>query len=89
MTLGLTQPLTEMSTRNIFWGGGKVGWCVGLTTLAPSCVDCRDSGSLNHLVASWSAQAYDGIPLPFTILYFRENALKHTILSKLRSIILA
>jgi len=22
MTLGLTQPLTEMSTRNISWGGG-------------------------------------------------------------------
>ena len=24
MALGLTQPLTEMSTRNISWGGGKV-----------------------------------------------------------------
>jgi hypothetical protein len=31
MTLGSTQPLTEMSTR------GKGGQCVGLTTLPPSC----------------------------------------------------
>ena len=35
MALGLTQPLTEMSTRNISWGKG--GRCVGLTTLPPSC----------------------------------------------------
>jgi len=41
MTLGLTQPLTEMSTRNIFWGG-KGGQCIGLTTLPPSCADCLE-----------------------------------------------
>jgi hypothetical protein len=35
MVLGLTQPLTEMSTRNI----SCVGRCVGLTTLPPSCAD--------------------------------------------------
>ena len=40
MTLGLTQPLTEMSTRNISWG--KDGRCVGLTSLPPSCVECLD-----------------------------------------------
>jgi len=39
MALGLTQPLTEMSTRNI--SGGKGGWCVGLT-LPPSCADCLE-----------------------------------------------
>ena len=40
MALGLTQPLTEMSTSNIYWGeGGKGGRCVGLTTLLPLCVD--------------------------------------------------
>jgi len=39
MALGLTQPLTEMSTRNISWGG-KGGRFVGLTTLPLSCVDC-------------------------------------------------
>jgi hypothetical protein len=38
MALGSTQPLTEMSTRNITWGEG--GRCVGLTTLLPSCADC-------------------------------------------------
>jgi len=41
MALGLTQRLTEMSIRNIFWGG-KGGRCVGLTTLPPSCADCLE-----------------------------------------------
>jgi len=27
-----------MSSRNISWGG-KGGWCVGLTTLQPSCTN--------------------------------------------------
>jgi hypothetical protein len=41
MALGLTHPQTEMSTRNIFWGGGsKGGRCVGVTTVPPSCADC-------------------------------------------------
>jgi len=42
--LGLTQPLTEMSTRNISWGGGGIngGRCVRLTTLPPSCADCLE-----------------------------------------------
>jgi len=39
MALGLTQPLTEMSIRNIS-SGGKGGRCVGLRTLLPSCADC-------------------------------------------------
>jgi hypothetical protein len=38
MALGLTQPLTEMSTR--IFPGGKCGWCAGLTTLPPSCAKC-------------------------------------------------
>ena len=37
--LGLTQPVTEMSTRNISCGG-KGGRCVGLSTLPPSRADC-------------------------------------------------
>ena len=41
MALGLTQPLTEMSTRNISWKG-KGGRCVGLTTLPPSCAECLE-----------------------------------------------
>ena len=40
MALGLTQPLTEMSTKNIT--GGKGGRYVGLTTLPPSCADCLE-----------------------------------------------
>ena len=38
MALQLTQPPTEVSTRNIFRGKG--GRCLGLTTLPPSCADC-------------------------------------------------
>jgi hypothetical protein len=38
MVLGLTQPLTEMSTTNISWGN-KGGRCVGLTNLPPLCAD--------------------------------------------------
>ena len=40
-TLGLTQPLTEMSTRNTSLGGKGVR-CTGLTTLPLSCADCLD-----------------------------------------------
>jgi hypothetical protein len=36
----LTQPLTEMRTRNISWGKG--GRCVGLTNLHPSYADCLE-----------------------------------------------
>ena len=39
LTLGLTQPLTGMSTSNISWGD-KGGQCLGLTTLRLSCADC-------------------------------------------------
>ena len=41
MALGLIQPLTEISTRNISWQG-KGSRCVGLTTLPPSCDDCLE-----------------------------------------------
>ena len=40
MALGLTQPLTEMSTRNISWGKGR-RW-LRLTTLSPSCAHCLE-----------------------------------------------
>jgi hypothetical protein len=40
LALGLTQPLTEINTRNISWGKG--GRCVWLTTLPPSCADCLE-----------------------------------------------
>jgi len=45
MALGLTQPVTEMSTRNISWGeSGISGRCVGLTNLPHSCEDCLEIG---------------------------------------------
>jgi len=40
MALGLTQPLTEMNTRNISWVKGR--GCVGLTTLPSSCAYCLE-----------------------------------------------
>jgi hypothetical protein len=40
MTLGSTQPLMKMSTRNVSWG--KDSRCVGLTTLPPSCANCLE-----------------------------------------------
>ena len=36
--LGSTQPLVQMSTRNI--PGGKSGRCVRLTTSPPLCAEC-------------------------------------------------
>ena len=41
MALGLTNPVIEMSTRNISLRG-KCGRCVGLTTLPPSCSECLE-----------------------------------------------
>ena len=41
MALESTQPLKEISTRNISWGF-KGGRCVELTTLPPSCADCLE-----------------------------------------------
>ena len=54
MALGLTQPLTEMSTRIIsWWGGGKGGWCVWLTHLTTFM--CRLSWNL-EASTSWNPQ---------------------------------
>ena len=66
MALGSTQPLTEMSTRNIFLEG-KDGRCVRLTTLPPSCAVVTKSGSLNFLEPSGSVQACNGTDLPLTL----------------------
>ena len=42
MALVSTQHLTEMSTRNISWGG-KGGCCVRLTTIPPPCACCHET----------------------------------------------
>ena len=58
---GSTQPLTEMSTRSISWGG-KGGRCVRLTTLPPFCAVMK-SGNLNFLEFSGPLQACNGTAL--------------------------
>jgi hypothetical protein len=58
MALGSTQPLTEMTTRNISWGvkaAGAYGW-------QPTTFMCRLSRNLG---ASGPAQACNGTALPF------------------------
>jgi hypothetical protein len=63
MALGLTQRLTEMSTRNISWGvkaASAYGW-------QPYHIHVRiilKSGSLNLLEPSGPVQACNGIALP-------------------------
>jgi hypothetical protein len=66
MVLGLTQPLTGMSTS--FFPGGKGGRCVMLTTLPPSCAVVMKSGNLNFLEPSGPLQACNGTALPFYVL---------------------
>jgi len=62
MTLGLTQPLTEMSIRNISWvvkAPGALGWHYYLHV--PIVLK---SGSLNLLEPSGPVQACNGVALP-------------------------
>ena len=64
MALGLTQSLTEMSTRNISWrvkAAGAYGWQP--YHLQVSIV--LKSGSLNLLEPSGPVQACNGIALPY------------------------
>ena len=63
MALGSTHPLTEMSTRNIFWGKG--GRCVRLTTLPPSCAVVMKSVNLNFLEPSGPLQPCNGTDVPY------------------------
>ena len=72
MALGSTQPLVEMSTRNI--PGGKGGRCVRLTS-PPSRAECHKLGSLNLLEPSGPHRACYGIPLP---LPYHSNEMLYT-----------
>jgi len=70
MALGSTQPLTEMSTRNISCGafpGDKSGRCVRLATLAQSCAVVMKSGNLNFLETSGPLQVCNGTALPLYV----------------------
>jgi hypothetical protein len=73
MALGLTQPLTEMSTWCISWGKGDR--CVRLTTLPPSCAVVMKSGNFNFLELSGPLQFCKGTafpPLFFTLVCFQS-----------------
>jgi hypothetical protein len=73
MALGLTQPLTEMSTRNIFWGvkeSGAEGW-------EPYHLHVQivlKSGNLNLQEPSRPVQACTGSPLALPTEYETERA---------------
>ena len=70
MALGLTQPLTEMSTRNISWGLKAVS-VYGWQPYHLHVPIVLKSGSLNLLEPSGPVQACNGIalPLPLFIKY--------------------
>jgi hypothetical protein len=75
MALGSTQPLTEMSTRNISWGG-KGGQCVGLTTL-PSFM-CRLSRNL-EASTSWNPKGLSRPVMGLLLLYSVSHLLHITL----------
>jgi hypothetical protein len=60
MALGLTHPLTEVSTKNVLRCKG--GRCVVLTTLPPSCVFCPDIWEPQPAGTLWTC---NGIALRF------------------------
>jgi len=77
MALGLTQPLTEMSTRNVSWGVKRpVRRADNLTTFM--CGIVLKSGSLDLLEPLGPVQACNGIalPLPFIHIHIIVTAKK-------------
>jgi len=75
MALGLTHPLTEMSTRNISWGV-KDGRCVGLTTYHFHVPTVLKSWGFNLLEPSRPVQACNGMALPLRFVYKFRSANK-------------
>jgi hypothetical protein len=74
---GYTQPLTEISTRNIkivMFLGTKCGWCVGLTTLPPSMSRLsRQCGIFNISQPYRPPQPVTGITFTFILSRFRKS----------------
>jgi len=66
MALGLTRPLTEMSTRNISWGV-KAASAYGWQPYHLHEPTVLKSGSLNLLEPSGPVQACDEIAVPFNV----------------------
>jgi len=66
MALGLTQPLTEVSTRNISWGV-KAASAQGWQPYHLHVPIVLKSGSFNLLEPSGPVQVCNGIAVPFTV----------------------
>jgi hypothetical protein len=66
MALGLTQSLTDMSTRNKSWGL-KVAGALGCQPYQLHVPIVLKSGSLNPLEPSGPVKACNGIALPFPL----------------------
>jgi hypothetical protein len=73
MTLGLTQPLTEMNTRNISWEA-KAADAQGWQRYQLHVPIVSKSGNLNFLESSGPLQPWTGIALPC----FKCNLTKQT-----------
>jgi hypothetical protein len=73
MALRSTQPLTDMSTRNISWGE-KVASTYGSQPYDLHVPTVLKSGSLNLLEPSRPVQACNGIALPFSSIGMTYDA---------------
>ena len=73
MALGSTQPLVQMSTRNIPWGNG--GRCVRLTTSPPSCAECHEIWEPKPPGTLWATPGLLRGCCTFTFLLFRVLAI--------------
>jgi hypothetical protein len=78
MALRSTQPLTEMSTRNIPWGV-KAASVQGWQPYHLHVPFFLKSGSLNVLEPSGPVQACDGIALPLP--FYKTNMIESNVLS--------
>ena len=70
MTLGSTQPLVKMSTRNV--PGGKGGRYVRLTTSPPSCAKCHENWEPKPPGTLWATPGLLRDSFTFTF-YIIEN----------------
>jgi len=67
MAQGLTQPLNKNECQKYFLEGNG-SWCIGLTTLPPSCADCLEIWEPQPPSSSGPVQACTGVALPLRIL---------------------
>jgi hypothetical protein len=77
MTLGSTQPLVEMSTRNI--PGGKGGGCVGLTTSPPSRAECHEIWESKPPGTLWATPGLLRDSFTFTLTLEQKTCIAHKV----------